>query len=81
MYLRGMRGAVHVVLEVGTQSQWLYEMVSPLVDRVVVCDPRQVTRQGNKGDRVDADRLSELLRLGGWARCLHRVLTVPISRS
>ena len=64
-FFRGMRGAVHTTFEVGTQSQWLYELVSPLVEGVVVCDPRRVTRQGNKGDRVDADRLSELLRLGG----------------
>ncbi|MFC1639522.1 hypothetical protein ACFL3B_02010 [Gemmatimonadota bacterium] len=71
-----VRGAVHVTFEVGTQSQWLYELVSPLVDRVVVCDPRRVTRQGNNGDRVDADRLSELLRLGGlrvvYAQSAHR---------
>jgi len=75
-FFRGMRGAVHVTFEVGTQSQWLHDLVSPLVDRVVVCDPRQVTRQGNKGDRVDADRLSELLRLGGlravYAQSAHR---------
>ena len=75
-FFRGMRGAVHVTFEVGTQSQWLYDLVAPVVDRVVVCDPRQVTRQGNKGDRVDADRLSELLRLGGlhavYAQSAHR---------
>ena len=75
-FFRGMRGAVHTTFEVGTQSQWLYELVSPLVDRVAVCDPRKVTRQGNKGDRVDADRLSELLRLGGlhavYAQSAHR---------
>ncbi len=64
-FLRGMRGARHVAFEVGTQSQWLHDLVAPLADRVVVCDPRQVARQGNKGDQVDADRLSELLRLGG----------------
>ncbi len=64
-FLRGMRGAVRVAFEVGTQSQWLHDLVAPLADRVVVCDGRRVARQGNKGDQVDADRLSELLRLGG----------------
>lgn len=64
-FLCSMRGGVHVAFEVGTQSQWMRELVGPFVDRVVVCDPRHVARQGNKGDRVDADRLSELLRLGG----------------
>ncbi len=70
-FLRGMRGAIHVAFEVGTQSQWLYELVAPLADRVVVCDPRQVARQGNKSDQVDADRLSELLRLGGLRLVYH----------
>lgn len=70
-FLRGMRGAIHVAFEVGTQSQWVYELVAPFVDRVVVCDPRQVARQGNKGDQVDADRFSELLRLGGLRPVYH----------
>jgi len=70
-FLRGMRGALHVAFEVGTQSQWLHELVAPLADRVVVCDGRRVTRHGNKGDRVDADRLSELLRLGGLHAIYH----------
>ena len=34
-FFRGMRGAVHTTFEVGTQSQWLCDLVSPLVDRVV----------------------------------------------
>ena len=70
-YLRGMRGAIHVAFEEGTQSQWLHDLVAPLVDRVIVCDPRQVARQGNKGDHVDADRLAELLRLGGLRPVYH----------
>ena len=70
-FLRSMRGAVHVAFEVGTQSQWLHDLVAPLADQVVVCDPRQVARQGNKGDQVDADRLSELLRLGGLRPVYH----------
>ncbi len=44
-FLRGMRGARHVAFEVGTQSQWLHELVAPLADRVVVCDARQVGRR------------------------------------
>ena len=70
-FLRGMRGAVHVAFEVGTQSQWLHDLVAPLADRVVVCDGRRVARHGNKGDQVDADRLSELLRLGGLRPVYH----------
>jgi transposase len=61
-FVRGMRGAVHVTFEEGTQAQWLHDLLAPLVNRVVVCDRRGAPRQGNKGDQVDADQLSELLR-------------------
>ncbi len=37
-FLRGMRGALHVAFEVGTQLQWLHDLVEPIADRVVVCD-------------------------------------------
>jgi transposase len=70
-FFHGMRGAVHVAFEEGTQAQWLYDLVAPLVDRVVVCDRRGQPRQGNKGDQVDADQLSELLRRGGLRAVYH----------
>ena len=70
-FFSGMRGALHVAFEEGTQSQWLYDLLTPVADRVVVCDGRVVRREGNKGDRVDADRLSELLRLGGLRPVYH----------
>ena len=53
-----MRGSIHVAFEEGTQAQWLYDLLSPLVDRVVVCDRRGEPRRGNKGDQVDADKIS-----------------------
>ena len=58
----GMRGAVHVALEEGTQAQWLHDLLTPVVDRVLVCDRRGEPHRGNKGDAHDADALSELLR-------------------
>jgi len=70
-FFRGMRGTVHVVFEEGTQAQWLYELLAPLVDRVVVCDVRGQARHGNKGDRIDADQLSECLRRGGLRVVYH----------
>jgi transposase len=70
-FVRGMRGAVHVALEEGTQAQWLHDLRAPLVDRVVVCDRRGAPRQGNKGDQVDADQLSEQLRRGGLHAVYH----------
>jgi hypothetical protein len=70
-FVRGMRGAIHVAFEEGTQAQWLHELLVPQVDRVVVCDRRGEARQGNKGDFVDADQLSEVLRRGGLRPVYH----------
>src|SRR5438552_4014728 len=70
-FFRGMRGTVHVAFEEGGQSQWRHALVAPLVDRVVVCDRRGEPRQGNKGDQVDADQLSELLRRGALRAVYH----------
>ena len=70
-FFSGMRGARHVAFEEGTQSQWLYDLLVPIVDRVVVCDGRRARRDGNKGDRIDANRLAELLRLGGLHPVYH----------
>jgi len=63
-FFRSMRGSIHVTFEEGTQAQWLHDLLTPVVDRVVVCDRRGEGQKGNKGDRVDADQLSDLLRRG-----------------
>lgn len=70
-FVRGMRGAVHVAVEEGTQAQWVHELLVPLVDRVLVCDRRGEARRGTKGDQVDADALSEALRRGGLRAVYH----------
>jgi hypothetical protein len=70
-FFGGMRGSVHVAFEEGTQAQWLHDLLVPLVDRVVVCDRRGKSRQGNKGDQIDADELSELLRRGALRAVYH----------
>lgn len=56
-----VRGAVHLCMEEGTQSAWLYEILSPLVAEVVVVGLSQRT-QGNKNDTEDAFALAELHR-------------------
>ena len=63
-YLQRLRGRVYVTFEEGTQAQWLYDIVRPLVTEVIVCDPRQnrLLASGNKSDRIDAQKLAELLR-------------------
>src|SRR5690349_10007727 len=45
-YVRGLRGAVHVALEEGTQAQWLHDVLAPVVDRVVVCNRRGESKHG-----------------------------------
>lgn len=69
-FFAGMRGAIHVAFEEGTQARWFHELVSPVVDRVVVCD-RRGEPKGNKGDQVDADRLSHGLLTGGLRAVYH----------
>ncbi len=70
-FFTAMAGSVHVVFEEGTQAQWLYDLLSPRVDQVIVCDRRGEKRSGNKGDQVDADELSERLRCGGLRAVYH----------
>ena len=65
-FLRGLRGHLQLTLEEGTYSAWLYTLLSPHVEKLIVCNPRQnaLLKQGNKNDRIDARKLAELLRLG-----------------
>jgi len=70
-YFRGMRGAVHVAFEEGTQAQWLHDLLVPVVHQVVVCNRRGERHPGNKGDQPDADELSDLLRCGRLRAVYH----------
>lgn len=72
-YLKQLRGKVYVTFEEGTQANWLHEVVRPLVTEVVVCDPRhnKLLQSGNKSDRVDAEKLAELLRNGALKAVYH----------
>lgn len=70
-FLKGLSGEIHVTFEVGTQSNWLYRQIKPLVEKVIVCNPRHnnLLMIGNKADLIDAEKLAHLLRLGA----LHKV--------
>lgn len=65
-FLDGLSGELHVTLEEGTWSSWLYDLLLPHVQEVTVCNPRRnaLLKEGSKDDRVDARKLSELLRTG-----------------
>jgi len=73
-YLKQLQGRVYVTFEEGTQAQWLYDVVQPLVTAVIVCDPRhnKLLKGGNKSDRIDAQKLAELLRNGSLKAVDHR---------
>ena len=70
-FFRGMRGAIHVALEEGTQAQWLYDLLVPRVAHVLVCDRRGEPRRGSKGDWADAEQLADRLRRGDLRAVYH----------
>jgi transposase len=70
-FFRGMRGTVNVAFEEGTQAQWLYDLLVPVVSRVIVCDRRGESQRGNKADQGDAEHLAELLRRDGLRAVYH----------
>src|SRR5438876_403755 len=63
-FFAGLRGTLWVTFEEGTWSAWLYDLLNPHVDKLVVCNPRKnaLLKDGNKSDRIDARKLAELLR-------------------
>ena len=65
-FIQGIHGSIWVTFEEGTSAAWLYDLLQPHVAQVVVCDPRRnaLLKAGNKNDRVDARKLSDLLRVG-----------------
>lgn len=69
--VRSVGPRVHVAFEEGTQAQWLHDVITPYAERVVVCNTRGEGESGNKNDRLDADRLSERLRLGSLKSVFH----------
>jgi transposase len=70
-FLKIQRGSLYVTFEEGTQATWLYDLIHPHVESVIVCDPRKIVRHGNKADKVDARLLAELLRTGALTSVYH----------
>lgn len=60
-YVRSLPGRKHLCLEEGTQSAWLYEILSPHVEEIVVAGLYERTR-GPKDDLRDAFQRAEELR-------------------
>ena len=62
--VQGLSGTLALTFEEGTSAGWLHDRLTPHVSRLVVCDPRKnaLLKNGKKNDRVDARKLSVLLR-------------------
>ena len=67
----GVSRRAHVAFEEGTQAQWLHDLLIDHAERVVVCNVRGDNEAENKNDRIDADELSERLRVGRLKSVYH----------
>src|ERR1700682_1284688 len=65
-FIHGLRGELHVTWEEGTWAAWLYDLLQPQVEEVLVCNPRRnaLLKEGSKSDKVDARTLADLMRTG-----------------
>jgi transposase len=70
-FLRSQRGTLWVTFEEGTYANWLYDVIQPLVAKLIVCDPRKNKLDGNKTDKMDARRLADLLRMNALKPVYH----------
>jgi transposase len=70
-FIHGLRGELQVTFEEGTWATWLYDLLKPHVWKLVVCDPRKNSRQGNKNDRIDARELSHRLYMNKLSSVYH----------
>jgi transposase len=72
-FICGLRGSLHVTFEEGTWAAWLHDLLQPHVARVLASDPRKnaLLKTGNKSDRIDARKLSELLYLNKLSPVYH----------
>lgn len=72
-FLRGLEGSLYVTFEEGTYADWLYDLLTPYVEKLVVCDPRKnkLLPAGHKSDKADARKLAEWLRRGELSPVYH----------
>src|SRR2546425_13352861 len=58
-FLRGLRGRLWLTFEEGNWAAWLTQVLTPQVEKLIVCNPRRNAslKQGNKSDPLDARQL------------------------
>jgi len=69
-YLQQIPGTLHLCIEEGEWSQWLYEILSPHLAELVVY--RGEWKPGQKSDAIDAHGLAEKLRTGRIDRPVYK---------
>src|SRR5260370_39055075 len=70
-FIEGLRGDLQVTFEEGTSAAWLYDLLKPHVTKLLVCDPRKNSRDGNKNDQIDARDLSNRLYMNKLSSVYH----------
>ncbi len=68
--LRSIAGPRHLCLEEGTLASWLYEVLSPHVEEIVVTGVSE--SRGSKSDKLDASGVAERLRIGAIKRKVYK---------
>lgn len=65
--LRSKRRPIYLTLEAGALSRWAAGIARPLVERLVICEPRHnrlINANPSKNDEADVEGMCLLLRLG-----------------
>ena len=65
--LRGKNRPIYLTMEAGAMSRWASTIVRPLVERLLICEPRHnrlINSNPTKSDEADVEGMCLLLRLG-----------------
>jgi transposase len=73
-FLLTIPGNRHLAIEEGTHAAWLYEILSPHVQEMVVVGAPKAKNNGQKSDKLDAYGLAEKLRIGSIERRVYKWL-------
>lgn len=72
-YLSSLGGRIILTFEESTSAHWLYQKLTPSVERLIVCNPgyNRLLCRGPKNDSIDAAKLCLLLRQGSLKEVYH----------
>lgn len=71
-YLGRLKGQLILTFEESFLSKWLFAILKPQVDELIVCNPLYVTKRGDaKTDKLDAINLARELRAGNLVKVFH----------